>query len=225
MNSEAPTLIGVTGYARVGKDTFAEGLAAHAGYSRMSFAQPVREMLYAQNPLVDVDGLRVRAAVDHLGWEAAKDRVPELRRLLQSLGTQAGRELLGANVWVDAAMRRLDACPAPKVVFADVRFPNEADAIRARGGIIVRVERDGHGPLNMHESETSMDDYEWDYVVRNNGTVDELHQKAADVIRKERGEFTLADYHRDVPTFQPERLENGRTLRLPAGTTEFTVDL
>jgi hypothetical protein len=183
----APRIIGISGYARVGKDTFADALVEHDGYVKRSFAEPLRQVLYAQNPLVGAS-LTLAEVVDHIGWERAKDEHPEVRRLLQVLGTEAARTHLGDDVWVNAAVDALDL-KADRYVFADVRFPNEADAILQLGGIIVRIERSGVGPINGHATETAMDDYEFDYVIHNDGTISELRQRAFDLIAKEKGTY------------------------------------
>lgn len=244
-------LIGVSGYARTGKDTFAAALVEGRGFERHSFAQPLRDLLYAQNPQLE-NGLPLQWAYDRIGYERLKDVSREYRRLLQALGTEGGRAILGENVWVDAAFRAVDETFATKVVFVDTRFPNEAQAVVDRGGIVVRIEREGHGPLNAHPSETALDDWSFDYVVRNNGTVPELRQKAFDLLDKEAGRFTAARYHSNLPAPQradgpwsrdkispairphvPARMdgparvvtENGRVMTLPSGTSILAVGL
>lgn len=179
-----PTLIGLAGYARSGKDTAAEALI-ELGYERRAFADKLKDLLAYLNPIVEADafescdccGLQVEfeRVNDHLrfGWEGAKNTY-EIRELLQRLGVGA-REILGDTVWVDAA---LDDLPdsTKRVVVTDVRFPNEADAIRAIGGKVYRVERDGVGPVNGHVSETALDLYAFDGVIPNDGTVEDLHK-------------------------------------------------
>jgi hypothetical protein len=186
-----PRIIGLTGYARSGKDEFATALEECGGYEIRSFSAPLKAMLLALDPIFahSLDDVEMHLAeyVEWVGWEQVKDQFPEVRRLLQALGTEAGRGILGEDVWVNAAMKAV--APAAAVVFKDCRFPNEARAITDRGGIIVRIEREGVGPCNDHPSETAMDDYEWDYVIRNDGTVSELRRKAMDLVAKESGTF------------------------------------
>lgn len=147
------------GYAQSGKDTAATFLRDY-GYERVAFADPLREMLAAINPLVadthDPSNLwRLRRLVDVLGWDVAKTEFPEIRGLLQRLGTEAGRVVLGDHIWVDTALRRIEG--ASRYVFTDVRFPNEAEAIEGRGGVLWRVVRPGTEPVNAHPSETALD--------------------------------------------------------------------
>lgn len=169
---EPPQIIGLMGYAQVGKDTAAATLVAD-GYERIAFADALRDMLYALNPIIRGDGIchdhgvRLQSVVNHAGWEKAKQS-PEVRALLQRLGTEAGREVLGQNIWVRTAMEK--AKPGGKYVITDVRFPNEADAIRAAGGQLVRIMRPGFGPVNNHPSETALDGVEAEYTIVNNDT-------------------------------------------------------
>ena len=170
-------ILGFTGVLRSGKDSAAAALLED-GATRVSFADVIRDFLYRLNPAVVHHGVTYRLAllVDALGWEVFKDTYPEVRALLQRCGTDAGRKVLGDDVWVNAAMAGL---PPGDVVVSDVRFPNEADAIRAGGGFIVRVERPGYtAPEGAHASETAMDGYPHDYAIHNGGTLEQLHEQA-----------------------------------------------
>jgi hypothetical protein len=63
-----------------------------------------------------------------------------------------------------------------KVVFADVRFPNEANIIKKLGGTVVRINRDGNQAANQHISETALDNFDFDHYLDNNGSIEELHE-------------------------------------------------
>jgi hypothetical protein len=170
-------VIGVSGWARAGKDTIADHLVLNHGYMKMSFADPMREALVNLNPYIYIGGhvTHLSPAVDRIGWEDLKGLSPDIRPMLQRFGTEVGREMWGENFWVDAAIDRIG--DGGKVVFADVRFPNEADAIKALGGEVWRVSREGFGPANSHISEHAMDNYTFDSFVENDGTLDELYAK------------------------------------------------
>jgi hypothetical protein len=180
-------LIGLSGYARTGKDTVAAALREH-GYRRASFADVLREAALALDPFVHAPDERFTASryqrlsdvIAVYGWEAAKDAYPDVRRLLQRLGTDVGREIFGQNVWVDLAMGQVFS--GDRVVFTDCRFPNEADAIRERGGQVWRIERPGFGPVNGHPSETALDGYPFDQYVLNCGDVDYLRVTVVDLV-------------------------------------------
>lgn len=179
-------IIALSGYARSGKDSAARALIAQ-GWEHRAFADVLRAFLLAVDPLVPVSGWRrwlpwgprverLSALIARVGWGGYKE-VPgagdEVRALLQRLGTDAGRALLGEDVWVDATLNR--PVTGEGLVLTDCRFPNEAEAVRERGGAVVRVERPGVGPVNSHISETALDDYDG-FAARlaNDGTLADL---------------------------------------------------
>ena len=162
-------IIGLSGYAQSGKDTVAELLCLNYGYTRMSFAQPMRDAIYTLNPLVE-GGNRVADLVDEYGWDVAKAN-PEVRRLLQVFGTEVGRKQFGENFWVQQAFDKIEG---NKIVFSDVRFPNEAHEIQQYGGQVWRINRHNHTPVNTHKSEHAMDNFMFKHVIYNDGTLDDL---------------------------------------------------
>ena len=162
-------IIGLSGYAQSGKDTVAELLCLNYGYTRLSFADPMRDAIYTLNPYVE-GGNRVADLVDEYGWDVAKAN-PEVRRLLQVFGTDVGRKMFGENFWVQQAFDKVES---DRVVFADVRFPNEAKEIMQYGGQVWRVNRHNHAPVNGHKSEHAMDNFMFKRVLYNDGTLDDL---------------------------------------------------
>lgn len=181
-------IIGLSGYARSGKDEVAKFLIEGHGFQRVAFADKLRDVLYELNPMCgrgwdssDHPVVYVQDVIDKYGWGGYKETEhgPEIRRLLQRLGTEAGRQTLWDSIWIDAAFAGIpdDA----KVVITDCRFPNEAQAIKDRGGKIWRVRRPMVGPANDHPSETSLDDWEFDGIIDNDGTL--LDLKSATNIR------------------------------------------
>ncbi|MFF8845528.1 hypothetical protein ACF08N_22880 [Streptomyces sp. NPDC015127] len=188
-------IIGLSGYARSGKNEAAEALVQH-GWRQAAFADKLREFLYALDPLIPghygAGHLRLRRLVDSTGWDYAKVTYPEVRALLQRAGTEAGRKVLGANVWVNALFE--SHADAPALAVTDVRFPNEARAIVERGGVMIRVERPGVGPAKdrvgrVHESEVALDGWDFDHTLINDGSVRDLHLKlygVADLVQLSR---------------------------------------
>lgn len=186
-------IIGLSGYARSGKDETAKVLVEEFGFQQVAFADKLREMLYQLNPIVGfgwypgekVEGdefATVKQVIDRYGWGGYKETSygTEIRRLLQRLGTEAGRQTLWDSIWIDAAFAGLpeDA----KVVVSDARFFNEFDAVRERGGYIWRVNREGVGPANDHASETEAVSYpNFSLFLENNGTLEQFR----DLVRKE----------------------------------------
>lgn len=184
-------IIGLSGYARSGKDEAARVLVEEFGFTRVAFADKLREVLYQLNPIVEADfGFEFKSdwsgpafvllqeAIDTYGWDGYKASVfgTEIRRLLQRLGTEAGRDTLWDSIWVDAAFAGVPE--NAKVVVTDCRFPNEAEAITSRGGQMWRVTRKDVGPANSHPSETSLDDWKFDKKLFNYGTLEEYRDQS-----------------------------------------------
>jgi hypothetical protein len=163
-------IIGLSGYARSGKDTVAELLCLNYDYERVSFADPMRNALYALSPRLD-SITRLSEYVDDYGWDVAKQN-SEVRRLLQIFGTEVGRKMFGENFWIDMSLKNLQN--NSRIVISDVRFPNEAEAIKKLGGSIWRINRKTHGAVNGHASEHAMDNYMFNHVIYNDQTIDDL---------------------------------------------------
>ena len=164
-------IIGLSGFARSGKDTVAEMLP---NYSRRAFADKLREAIFRLNPMIE-GGMRVQEVVNLMGWEKAKVDFAELRRLLQVIGTEVGRQMIDNDLWVKLATENLVA--GDRVVFTDVRFPNEAAMVKALGGQVWRINRKGVVALNDHASEHAMTSWNFDITIENDGTLDDLHRK------------------------------------------------
>jgi hypothetical protein len=170
-------IIGLSGYAQTGKDTIANYLVENYGYKKISFADPIREALYRLNPKVaiaDMVGVPLRAVVDGLGWENVKVESEDTRELLQRMGTEVGRDMFGEDFWVNQAMQK--AQHYDNVVFADVRFENEINAILAASGDVWRVLKPGVSAVNRHVSETALDYYTFKREIHNLGSIEELHE-------------------------------------------------
>ena len=171
-------IIGLSGKAGSGKDTVANILVEEFGYKRVAFGDKIKECLLALDPIVTwnyyesgyEDSTRLSELVAEVGWDKTKQD-PEVRRLLQRMGTEVGREILGEWVWIGAAYRNFSV--KNKVVITDVRFENEAGTIRVFHGEVWRIERDIPA-INNHASETELDGWEFDRVIQNDGTLEEL---------------------------------------------------
>lgn len=191
-----PPLIGLTGKKRSGKDTVADRLVSTHGYTRFAFADIMKEMLLRIDPWVQwspVGNGRLSRLVDLVGWERAKEE-PEVRRLLQALGTEAGRALFGESFWIDRTFAQIaefhshGMFPPRPVVITDVRFKNEADAVRAAGGLIVRLVRPDVVSSDTHPSETDLDRYDYDEIIYNAYDLAALHRHT-DLLIDERSTF------------------------------------
>lgn len=170
-------VLGLSGWARSGKDSVAEFLEERCGYLKMSFAQPMKDALVTLNPMVDVLDNRVnlKTALGGMDWDYLKSVSTEIRPLLQRLGTEVGRQMFGEDFWVEQAIKAIP--DGAKVVFADVRFPNEAEAVKKLGGQVWRIERDGFGPANDHISEHALNKYDFDQRIYNDKDLETLWDK------------------------------------------------
>lgn len=170
--------VGLIGAAGSGKDTVANILAHGWAYKRVAFADPVRMSLLNLDPLVPVPAyegtlMRVSKLVGNLGWEDAKRRSPEIRALLQRLGTDVVRSM-APDLWVDQALATATDVDlgGQTPVFTDTRFQNEVDMIRNHGGIIIRVVRTGSiNEAAGHVSEQLHTTVDADRIIYNNSTL------------------------------------------------------
>lgn len=194
-------------------DLFADRLATKdkRGIERFAFADAVKDALYRLNPRVAVlvveeedaesrtyitdypyteypkkiHTSRLTDVVDALGWDEAK-KLPEIRSLLQRMGTEAGRNIHGENTWIYALDNEIrDAQLSysqegellPHIIITDARFENEVQFARHLGCTIVEVRRDVRTTSTpSHVSE--MLDTEADYVIDNNGSLSDLKELA-----------------------------------------------
>lgn len=199
-------IIGLSGYARSGKDTVADILVKNHGFRKVAFADKLREVLYALDPIVSYTGWRdykgrpfapsddtyvtVQNVIDYFGWDGYKESQhgDEIRRLLQRLGTEAGRQVLGEDIWVDTIFNKSVA--REDIVISDCRYKNEANAIEQRyDGDIWRIERPGVRPANSHISETDLDDWNFAYTINNSSTIAALETTVAHVINLTRSDY------------------------------------
>ena len=170
------TVIGFTGFAQSGKDT-AAGFLIEQGFKRLAFADALRDSVYNLNPIVLSAGphasIRVKNIVDTHGWDVAKVEYPEIRALLQRMGTEVGRELFGESFWVDRVLKQITGMG--NYVITDVRFPNEAAAIRSFGNVY-RIVRPGTGAVNGHVSDTGIANLNVDGEIINDGDLEALKE-------------------------------------------------
>lgn len=155
-------LIGLTGLKQSGKSTAAGYLADSYGFAHTSFAEPMRRFamdLFRMNELqLEVMKEQPLAMLDY--------KVTP-RQFLQKLGTEFGRNMIHPDLWVRACTMRIDT-KRPTVV-SDVRFSNEAHALKALGGKIVQVRRLGRVSTDGHASEAGIEPALIDYVLDNDG--------------------------------------------------------
>ena len=195
-------IISITGKIGSGKDTIADIIMQYTPYHDW-------EIKKFAGKLKDI--AEILSGVPKINFEdqefKKQDMGPEwgmtYRDLLQKLGTEAMRNGLHENVWVNALMS--DYTPAhyavgaletelseesavyPNWLITDTRFPNELEAAKAHKGITIKVIKDSGNTIGTtHASETALDDYtKWDYVVDNNGSFEDLKTQVFSILEKE----------------------------------------
>lgn len=201
-------IIGIVGFIGSGKDTVADYLVENHNFARDSFANTLKDAVAAifgwDRELVEgrtKEAREWREQVDP--WWAARLGMPNLtpRLVLQLWGTEVGRRAFHTDIWIASLENKLRKSSG-NVVITDCRFPNEVQAIKNAGGIVIRVKR-GPEPewyrlaelanqgltvpqehlakLGIHASETSWVGSNFDAVLENNGTLEELYAKVKDL--------------------------------------------
>lgn len=202
-------IIGICGLIGAGKDTVANQLINNFGFTKESFANPVKDITSAifNWPRKMLEGDTVESRV----WRETEDEWWTLklgypvtpRKMLQVMGTEVMRKGFYDGIWVASLEKRLQDATGNTVI-SDCRFPNEIAAIKSSGGKVVRVVRGpdpawyhlaelvNPGPANdrewlehkrqfdsynVHPSEYSWVGTEFDYIIENNGTLDDLKNK------------------------------------------------
>jgi len=137
-------------------------------------------------------------------------RILTPRLLMQLIGTEAGRNIIHPNIWVNALMNKYkekfisggigmfhDPRPSykslgfPNWIITDVRFLNEVEAIK-HNGLLIRVNRTvKEDTIPNHISELELDNYnDWNYVIENNSTIDNLITELRMILERERISIT-----------------------------------
>lgn len=176
-------IVGFGCKALVGKDTAASYLVEWYQFRRRAFADPVKGAAKAIFHLTDdqVYGSLKMTTDEYWG-------VPP-RIILQKLGTECMRNGYAPDIWVRSLHRfMLLNKDTRDWVIPDVRFINEAEAIKNWGGIVIRIDRDvpeeAVAGLKDHPSENSLDNYRgWDCVINNNASIPVLHERLDAVMK------------------------------------------
>ena len=204
-------IIGLVGFIGSGKGTVGD-ILEQKGFVKDSFAKPLkdacavifgwpRELLEG-----DTEVSRKWREEPDVFWSEKFGKPFSPRYALQLMGTEAGRNVFHTDIWVTSLLNR---SKGKDVVVTDVRFENEIKFIQDNGGIIIRVKRGDEpkwyqdvlnvkaGPKNhnysiskgrlsklgIHQSETDWIGSEFNYVIENNGTIDDLGNKVNEVLQ------------------------------------------
>lgn len=192
-----PMILGLTGKPGAGKDLVAKFLVDRGDWVRVSFADKIRELALAIDPLI-----QHHYSIDYLSdwldsyggrWDDVKN-IPDVRRFLQNLGV--AMRASDPGFWVGLVDQTILAAVSEwgkNVVVTDVRFPNEVDYLRSVAGEwkygehtythLVRVIRPGHTlPGHDHPAEHALDGVKEDYRLLNDGDTDNLGKATMEMI-------------------------------------------
>jgi hypothetical protein len=166
-----PKLIGLYSPApQCGKSTVANILEAQYGYRRDRFARTMKAMIRTFLAEVGYCQYDIDRMVD---GDLKKQDIPLLgvhtRHLMQTLGTEWGRDQVKETMWPDILMDRWTRLDVPTVI-DDMRFPNEYDVLKAAGAYLVRIDRPGEqyqAPAGGHASDGALEGLEFDYTLSN----------------------------------------------------------
>ena len=202
-------IIGVVGLIGAGKDTIADYLVNIHEFRRDSFAATLKDACAAvfgwDRTMLEgrTKSSREWREQPDEWWSQRLGMTITPRYILQHWGTEVCRQGFHDDIWIASLENKLRTAK-DDVVISDCRFPNEIRAIRAQGGHVIRVVRGtepgwyalaaeaNHGnhaaqealrDLGIHASETSWIGTEFDRVLDNNGTLDELYGQVNDLVR------------------------------------------
>lgn len=163
-------VVGFAGYSRTGKDAAADVLVQQ-GFERLPMSAPLMKEALDRNPVIG--GRPLSHIVDEIGWERAKDEVPEVRPILVGIGNE-WRAAHGQDYLTRLALDQRD--PTKNYVATGLRFQGEVDKVNEMGGAVLRVNRPGIGAAN--ESETQIGELTGVQDIQNDRTLRVLHARA-----------------------------------------------
>ena len=181
-------IIGINGYAGSGKDTVGtilQQIDRDSHWEIKKWAGKLKQVaeLLTGIPVEKFEDQEFKKTNLGKQWNDRINNPMSVRDFLQKLGTEGLRDGLHTNTWVNALMADYRCIPADRApngwdcdnwIITDTRFPNEAQAIKDADGIIIRVTRPGIGPVNDHPSETGLNQWNFDYEIQNDGTLENL---------------------------------------------------
>lgn len=180
-------IIGVGGKKQSGKDTVAGYIASRYGYQRQLFAEPIKsalEVIFDWD--ADVWDSEERKVTIDPRWGVTP------REMAQHLGTEWGQfalskdfprfqETCGRNLWVKRAM--VDIASFDNVVFSDLRFVHEAQAVWDMDGIVMIVSGRSDHINDPHPSEKEIENIDPDVLIYNNSSLEDLYNRVDEVMR------------------------------------------
>jgi len=189
-------IILLSGKARAGKDTSAKLLKQiDPTVKLIAFAGPLKQIIAATFgiDMQELEGWKNSGyvLVHGIPPEDQNDtsfRMQTYREILQNFGTEGMKPIFGDTVWVDVAAKFINhmLISTDTVVITDWRFTLELDAIQDHfpdyNIKTVRITRDNTNLFDSHSSEVELDDCNFDHIISNNGTEDELKEKLKEIL-------------------------------------------
>lgn len=174
-------LIGLSGYAGVGKDEVRNILCNYHEFQGVAFADKLRAMALHLDPFFPQAGETYSQILLRMGsYEAAKRQYPFIRQYLIKLGHGA-RTYITSTIWLDALLPSSGFTSTTNLVVSDVRYANEAERIQLLGGVILRINRPGITAVDPTEEE-SLAKVSYDMTIENDGTLDDLKFKVRHIM-------------------------------------------
>jgi len=176
-------IVGFCGWKRSGKNVCASALQEH-GFVDVPFAGGLKAMLKAW---LEYNGVTNPEMYTDDWYKDHKSRYfsnKEFRYAMQTLGTEWGREKIGSQFWINGWTRKIQ--DLDRITVSDVRFPDEAEAIRVKGGILIRVRRPSFVNLDEHESEKNMESLKADYEIIN-AEIEDTKKQVLDIVKQKFG--------------------------------------
>ena len=165
-------------------------VSGKAGSGKSTFAELLSDQL-ENSLIINYADLVKYVAKEYCGWNGEKDKTG--RALLQEIGTERGRNYVHKDIWVSmvAAIITVLDNRYDNFIIADCRFPNEIDYWNEYGWedvYSIRIDRPNYESAlteiqKQHESEIALDDYGFDYVIENSGTLEDLNDAATAIIQ------------------------------------------
>jgi hypothetical protein len=190
MRNPQSKIIGISGRKYSGKDMLGKYLIKNHGYTRLAFADPLKEAAKCIFGFSDEQVYGDKKEEIDPFWNISP------RQVLQYLGTNLLRnnmkEILpevGTDLWVHVLKRqilqKIKKDSSAKFVITDVRFPNEIEFIKSMGGITIKLKRNlkKKNQLYTHESEMLIDELETDFEFDNNKTKKDLFNQASVIFK------------------------------------------
>ncbi|MGG1641849.1 adenylate kinase [Paenibacillus sp. NRS-1782] len=171
--------VGLLGRLRSGKDEVARYLSDNYGYTQFAFGDELKSDFHRRYPEIP------RESKPRVGYQAHG---------------QLMRALIDEDIWVRNCLAEVHrvhyAHEDLRAVISDVRQPNEYDALKSAGYVLIRVEASDAVRIDraiksgdvfnyvdlVHDTETALGGYTADFTVDNSGTLDALHAQIDEIV-------------------------------------------